>query len=275
MPSLLAAACSACAGFMSGAVAGLSSAIANHTDPETVRAGAPAYLLMVDGLIEGDPGDAENLLAGATLYAVYAGVFAEDGERARRLADRGWDYARRALCRHEQELCGLAERHYGDYPALLAPLDDPEDDVPYLFAFAQAWLVRIRAYSNDWGAIAELPKAQFVLERVIALDEGYRNGSAHVYLGMLETLRPQALGGRPEVGRAHFERALELSGGRDLAAKVQFAESYARLVFDRELHDRLLNEVLAAPLEAPGLTLTNALAKRRAAALLASADDYF
>jgi hypothetical protein len=53
------------------------------------------------------------------------------------------------------------------------------------------------------------------------------------------------------------------------------AESYARMMFDRELHDRLLEEVLAADPEAPGLTLANVLAQRDARALLASADDYF
>ena len=33
----------------------LSQAILNQDDPDTVREGAPAYLLLVDGLIEGSP----------------------------------------------------------------------------------------------------------------------------------------------------------------------------------------------------------------------------
>ena len=40
-------------------------------------------------------------------------------------------------------------------------------------------------------------------------------------------------------------RAVEISGGRNLMAKVLFARHYARLVFDQGLHDRLLGEVLA------------------------------
>ncbi|HZW58754.1 MAG TPA: TRAP transporter TatT component family protein, partial [Woeseiaceae bacterium] len=75
--------------------------------------------------------------------------------------------------------------------------------------------------------------------------------------------------------RAYFERAIELTGGTDLAAKVEFARGYARLVYDRALHDRLLDEVLAADPDVPGYTLTNVLAQRDAQALLASADDYF
>jgi hypothetical protein len=56
---------------------------------------------------------------------------------------------------------------------------------------------------------------------------------------------------------------------------VEYARRYARLVFDRKLHDRLLNEVLAADTEVPGFTLSNVLAQRQARELLQSAEDYF
>ena len=46
-------------------------------------------------------------------------------------------------------------------------------------------------------------------------------------------------------------------------------------LYERELHDRLLNEVLAADPTVPGATLTNVLAQEQAADLLATADDYF
>ena len=90
-----------------------------------------------------------------------------------------------------------------------------------------------------------------------------------------ETLLPPAMGGKPELGRKYFERAIALSNGQNLLIKVMFADQYARLMFDRELHYRLLKEVLAAPREAHGLTLMNTVAKEQAADLLASADEYF
>ena len=58
-------------------------------------------------------------------------------------------------------------------------------------------------------------------------------------------------------------------------AKVLYAERYARLLFDRELHDRLLVEVLAADAHSPGLTLSNTLAQEQARLLLESGDEYF
>jgi hypothetical protein len=56
---------------------------------------------------------------------------------------------------------------------------------------------------------------------------------------------------------------------------VEYARGYARLLYERELHDRLLNEVMAADPAHDGFTLSNVLAKEQAAALLAEADDYF
>ncbi|MCH7635317.1 MAG: hypothetical protein IIA36_11595, partial [Proteobacteria bacterium] len=96
-----------------------------------------------------------------------------------------------------------------------------------------------------------------------------------LYMGVLETLLPAIAGGHPEKGRQHFEKALALSGGKYLMTKVIYAERYARLVFDKENHDRLLNEVVSANPVVEGMTLTNRLAQERAKELLASSDDYF
>jgi hypothetical protein len=57
--------------------------------------------------------------------------------------------------------------------------------------------------------------------------------------------------------------------------RVLFAQHYTRLVFDRELHDRLLAEVMAADPDVRGLVLVNTLARQRAGELQASADAYF
>ena len=123
--------------------------------------------------------------------------------------------------------------------------------------------------------MADKARVEALIRRVVELDPSHRAGAPYLYLGVLETLLPAALGGHPEEGRRHFERAIELSGGRDLMAKVLLASEYARMVFDRELHDRLCREVLEASPEAPGLTLNNALAQERARQLLDSSSEYF
>jgi len=107
------------------------------------------------------------------------------------------------------------------------------------------------------------------------LDETYSAGGPHLYMGGLETILPAAMGGEPEKGQGHFIRAIEIADGKFLMAKVVYAEQYAKLVFDKELHDQLLNEVLSADPVVEGMTLTNVLAQQRARELLAESDDYF
>ena len=113
------------------------------------------------------------------------------------------------------------------------------------------------------------------MQRIVALQEDYEGGMADLYLGVLASLRPPTLGGKPEEAKAHFERAITLSHGHNLMAKVMYAQYYARLLYDRPLHDQLLKDVLAANADVPGLTLLNTLAQQQARELLASADNYF
>jgi len=251
----------------------LTTAILNQDDPETVRDGAPAYLLMTDALIEGDPENAGLLLSGAQLYGAYASAFVKDEARRKRLALRALDYGQRALCLRRADLCAAAGEPFDAFVSALG--DTGHSDLATLYGFGSAWAGWVQANSDDWRAVAEIPKITSLMERIVSLDDAYERGGPHLYLGVLATQRPATLGGQPERGRAHFERAIELSEGRDLMAKVLFADQYGRLVFDREIHDRLLGEVVEADPIAPGLTLTNTLAQARALELLAEADDYF
>jgi hypothetical protein len=147
--------------------------------------------------------------------------------------------------------------------------------VPVLYGTGAAWASWIKANSDDWSAIADKARVDAMMQRVVALDETYEGGAAFLYLGILATLLPEASGGNPELGKTYFERVIELSDGRNLMAKVLLASSYARLVFNQELHDRLCHEVLEADPVAPGLTLTNTMAQEEARALLSSSEDYF
>ena len=265
---LLASACG-----LSGLQDGFSRAIMNQPDPETIREALPSFLVATDAMIEADPDNVGRLSTGAELYSAFTGLFPHEPERARLLAARARSYGERAFCEAAAIDCDLARLDFDTFAALLNDFD--ADRVSVLLSYATGWLAWANVNRDDWSVAAGLPKIEAALERVVVLKEDFRYGTAHVYLGILKSLRPPSIGGKPEEARAHFERALELSGGRNLSAQTDYAEYYARLVYDRELHDRLLGEVLQAPVEAPGLTLMNSLAKRRARALLDSADTYF
>lgn len=251
----------------------LTAAILDQDDIGTVRDGVPAYLLLIDGIIEGDPENAEALLAGAKLYGAYAGGFVDDAARAQRLADRAYSYARRALCQRDKSLCAALDAPFDAFETALAKAGPK--DIDALYGFASAWAGKIQVNTGDWNAIADLPKLQALLAWVARVDPQYDSGGAYLYLGVINSIRPASLGGKPDEGKAYFDKALELSGGKNQMVRVLYAQFYARLVFDQALHDKLLGEVLAADPVAPRLTLINMLAKRRAQALLASGKDYF
>jgi len=250
----------------------LSAVILNQDDPALIESGLPAYLLAVDGLISQNPDSAALNAAGAQLFALYGSSFTTP-DRAVTLTSKARRYGDRAICLAHPPACQWAGADYTRFVAELEGVGKKE--IGPLYSYAVAWLANLDATSEDWTAVAELPWVEAVLERTLALDETYEEGAVHSYLGILNSLRPPALGGKPDVAREHFERALELSAGRDLSIKVEYARRYARLVFDQELHDRLLTEVLNAPVEAPHKTLFNVLAKQEAETLLASSKEYF
>jgi hypothetical protein len=251
----------------------LSATILNQNDPELLQSGVPAYLLLVDGFISENPDNVELLAAGSQLFALYGSRFATNAERAATLTAKARSYGERAICLAHAPACAWGTMDYDSFVAALGEVE--KRDLGALYSYAISWLSNLEATSEDWSAVAELPWVEAALGRALALDETYEHGAIHGYLGILNSLRPPALGGRPEVAREHFERALALNGDKDLSVKVEYAKRYARLVFDQELHDRLLTEVVNAPTEAPGFTLFNVLAKQEALELLESSKEYF
>jgi hypothetical protein len=252
----------------------LSRAMLNQDDPEVVADGAPAYLLMLDALILTYPENERFLLAGAQLYGAYAGVFAQDEAQAQSMADKALEYARRALCEYDSDACDLVDGPADELKKGLA-LNYDEDDVDIFYAYGAAWAGWIQANTSDWNAIAQVSKVKNLMEWVESYDEGYDNATVQVYLGVLTTQLPPSVGGKPEIGKAHFEKAIALSDGKHLMAKVLYAKQYARLMFEQELHDDLLQQVIDADPYAEGLTLINRLAQRQADRLLAESADYF
>ncbi len=266
-----------CAALVSNAASGLadnlSTAILNQDDPDTVRAGAPSYMLLLDSFIEGSPDDPVLLAAGADLYASYGAVFAGEPRRASRLTTRARSYAERAMCVRYESSCGWSDLPYDAFVEVLQDVSARDADL--LYTYGLATLAFLRAHSEGWDSLAFLPQVEALFNHYLDITDGDVDAAVHTYMGILLTLRPPALGGKPEEARGHFERAIELSDGRDLSAKVEFAKGYAKLLYDRELHDRLLNEVVDADPYADGLTLTNVMAQDEARVLLAAADDYF
>ncbi|MGD9061473.1 MAG: TRAP transporter TatT component family protein, partial [Desulfobacterales bacterium] len=84
----------------------ISKSANKQSDLRIIREGMPAYLMLIDGMVEAVPNNARLLLAAAQAYASFASAFIEDEDQdyARVLFTKAKDYALRAL-----ELRGIKE----------------------------------------------------------------------------------------------------------------------------------------------------------------------
>jgi len=251
----------------------LSAAVLNQDDPELVRDGMPTLLLTMDSMIEGNPNSPQLLAAGASLYASYGALFADEEERALKLTARARRYGLRAMCETYEASCDWPGMTYDEFVATLDGIGSNQSDI--LFAYGLSSLAFLRVRGSDWDTVAEFPLIQALFDHYLNISGDEVNSSVYTYMGIMHTLRPPAMGGEPELAREFFEKAIAESDGHDLNAKVEYAKGYAKLLYERELHDQLLNEVLAADPNQDGFVLTNVMAQKEAATLLAEADDYF
>jgi hypothetical protein len=236
--------------------------------------GMPAYLMLMDGMVESWPDNERLLISAAQAYSSYAAAFVGADDTALRdsLLLRAKIYALKAL-----EQRGISE-------PLTSPFDHFEQqvgqtkrsDIAYLFWAASCWGGWIGARSTSITAVAELPRAEALMRRALILDETYHYGGPHLFMGVLYASRPQVAGGSLERSRQHFLKAIEIGQGQFLMTHVYYADTYARKVLDRELFVATLKKVLDTPADVvPELTLMNSVARKKAEALLEKADEFF
>ncbi|HTA65052.1 MAG TPA: TRAP transporter TatT component family protein, partial [Xanthomonadaceae bacterium] len=143
--------------------ANLGSAVLDSDDPATVRDGLPAYLLLLDSLIVGQPDDRKNvstLLAAAKLDGAYAGNFTgDDKARAQGMSKKAFDYARRATCAKDGALCAAIDGNVEVFSAIVKS----DGNTELMYGLASAWAGYLQSHSDDWGAVADLPKVEALL----------------------------------------------------------------------------------------------------------------
>lgn len=119
--------------------------------------------------------------------------------------------------------------------------------------------------THNWGAYLAFDPVQGILsvdrikamyERCLVVEEGYWGASAHTALGALLVVTPEVLGGNPEQGRTHLEKAIALDPSY-LENRVVYAQYWGFTydffgnvngIRDSDLIERELNLVLEAPI---------------------------
>jgi hypothetical protein len=263
---------------MASAMANATSVYETDNDPEFVRLAAPSTLKTVEMLLSQAPDHPQLLLSACSGFTEYsygflhveAEVRAADAAAAQDLRSRAAKmYARaRAYCLH-----GLQVRHPAitretlTTDASAALRSATRDDVPFLYWTGTSWGAELSLAPNRLARIAELVPVRALLQRAKALDDGWEHGAIYETLIVLDGL-PALVGGNPAAARADFDKAMELSGGKSVFARVTFASTLS----DQAEKRRLLQQALDVDVSTlPSRRLTNLIAQRYAKVLLNAA----
>ena len=252
-------------------------------DLEFAEEAAPANLKLLDGLIKGS--DYENdglLLKGCKLYAMYAMGFIEDTEtqrrkeraalkRASKFYEKAKDYGLKVLSRNP-DFRNAVNKGPEEFTKVLQAFG--KDDVPALFWAGFAWGSYINLNRNKTKAIANLPKAKALIDRVMELDDTYFYGLPHLFMIVYYSM-PKMFGGDPEKAKAEYDRIKEISGDKFILAEFFMAKNYAVQVQDRKLFDEMLEIIEDADDDIIPEELFTAVAKAKAEVLNKKRKDLF
>jgi len=246
-----------------------------ESDLEFARDALPGNLKLIDVLLKSQPDNDRLLRLASQGYNSYALAFLEDSDpdRARAFYLRGRDHALKILRTDER----VAQALTAPPDSLRAVLGTTSESmVPAAFWAAFGWGSYIYLSLDNPDAVADLLRAEALMQFVADNDSAYYYAGADLFLGMLYGSRSKMFGGDLVKSRAHFERALRTTDRKFLMAQLYYARSYATQSLDEELFDRLLAEIEAASLEIlPENRLANAVAKQKAALLKAKKPELF
>jgi predicted anti-sigma-YlaC factor YlaD len=269
------------------ALAASGSGFGADDDPELIAAAAPFSLKLMESVLAESPQHRGLLLAATQGFVQYTYAYVEmradeledkdlaaayiQRDRARRLYLRARDYGLRGL---ETTLPGVSRNLRADPVAAVAKASGR--DIALLYWTGVAWAAAISLSKDDPFLIAELPVAEALVRRALALDEAYDNGTIHVFLINYEMSRAGLVADAPARARRHFERAMLLTGGKHAAPLVNYAESVSIAERNRAEFEDLLRQALKVDASArPDWRLVNKVMQRRAQWLLDRTEKLF
>jgi hypothetical protein len=252
----------------------VAKAAAKQSDLRVIREGMPAYLMLVDGMVEGWPDKPELLLAAAQAYSSFNAVLGDDKDKeyANLITAKSRDYALKTLV--ARGFKDPLKSSFDDFAHDVASCG--KKDVPYIFWSATCWANWIMLNVDSIEAVAQLPRVQLMMQKALELDEGFYYGGPHLFMGIWFAARPAVAGGDLQKAKEHFLKAIDLGKGKFLMAYVYYADNYARRAADKALFVATLEKVLQTPADSvPELTLINTVAQKKAKALLGRVKEYF
>jgi len=250
-------------------------ALNREDDLLLAEAAMPANIELMEGMLINAPEHRELRNYAAQAYYGYTYGFIEDEQpqRAAKLYRRGLNHALYNL--HDQ---GISQA------VLNGPLTELEQQlqqlnqksVPALFWAASNWAKWIDHNRHQAEAIAQLPRAVLLMQRVLQLNEGFYYAGPHLFFAVYYGSRSPMLGGNFELSAKHFDKARQLNLQPLLMIDLLQAEYLHRQMFEQQaFHARLSQLIQQDVSAATDLALINNIAKRKAQRLLKKESEWF
>lgn len=257
-------------------------------DPELVGDAMPFAIKMYESLMVSMPWHAGLKLRTGSLYIMYANAFLESP--AKLLPDEQYEKqeflfkrSKNLYLRGRDIILGALDKKY---PGFQKSLDDRryeeaaamagKEDIEFLYWAGAGWLGAYAINPFDMDIGLTLPGASALMQRVLELDEHFGKGSIHEFYITYYASLPDYMGGDVEKAREHFEKAVEMTGGKSTTAYISYATAICIKEQNSAEFKRLLQKVLDIDAEAdPENRLINVLNQRKARWLLEHIEDYF
>lgn len=267
------------------AIASGGSTYETDDDLELVGDALPFSLKLIESLLSASPDHVGLLNAACKGFTSYGYAFVQNGDkalsdpdveteaaiktRARRLYLRALGYGLRGI---DVVHPGTSGQLTTNPQGAVAPMT--KADVERVYWAAASLGLAIAVSKGDASMIARVPEVEAMLDRAMALDETWQQGSLHEFAITLASARPG--GADPAKLKKHFDRALELSGGTRASLFTTYAEAAAVPKQDVEEYRALLVTALAIdPDVHPEIRVSNLVAQKRARWLMAHVGDFF
>jgi len=272
------------------ALASGDSVYESDDDIELVGQALPFALKLTESLLAQSPDHPGLLLTACRGFVLYSYAYVQSEAeleqerdldraralraRARRLYLRGVRYGFQAL---ELSSPGIEQKLLTDPRGAVRAIGAKNKgrDVPLLYWTSAALGLAISVSRDDAALLARLPEVEAMLDRALALDEGWDAGALHEFKVIFAGAN---VGSVADAGviKAHYSRALELSRGRSAGLYIAYAEAVALPAQNkREFRDLLSKALSVDPDEQPKDRLATLITQRRARWLLDRIGDMF
>lgn len=269
-------------------------AIEQEDDLQLLASAFPAHIKLLETLLANDPRNTQLLVLLARLCGGYAFAVLETEWEAQQFglsAEVSSGYAPEALEVHMERyfkkgadyaLLSLETVHPGFGQQIASPQQAESrfkalgrSDVPALFWYG----FNLGGYVNhNLDSVKAMAKAHLVekaMRRVVALEPGYFQGGAHLFLMVYYASRSPMIGGNPRLAQIHYNSHKQLVPGSAPLREYYWARFYFVRQQEREAFVQTMTGVAGGPPAGEAAGLLDSVAAVRAGVSLKAQDRFF